>query len=249
MKHLVILIKQILTVSCLVFWVAGFFGFFIPAQAISDNSVADEIISLNVTDRPLGDVLKMISIAADCQFIIDTSWENYPITAIFDEEPLYEGLKIIFWNINNAVVYGTNRTIRIIIYDEGTSSDRTIGHPFSIKSAQEPIRQPPTLGEATASQSELELSETGSHMEDVEQLPETTADSGSEENESDEENTDAHDEEPDEAASEGTAATIGPVKKESDSDDESNQTEETESSSGGLENSEITENNEESSEN
>jgi len=201
---------------------AGFCGLFVSTPAICDESVADEIISLNAVGRPLGEVLKNISIAADCRFIVDTSWEDYPITAVLDNEPLYKGLKLIFRNINNAVIYGANRTIRIIIYDEGPSSDETIGQSVLIEPSQESIRQPPTFGAATAPQSEIEFSETGSHREDVEQLPETTDETGSEEQETDAENTDADDEKPGEAEGEETSADLEAEEKENESDGESN---------------------------
>mgnify|MGYP000364423064 CR=1 FL=1 len=48
----------------------------ISQQGLSETSVADEIISLDATDQPLGEVLKSISNAADCQFRIDENWED-----------------------------------------------------------------------------------------------------------------------------------------------------------------------------
>jgi hypothetical protein len=249
MKHSATQIKQALAVSGLLFWVAGLFGFFMPGQAISDNSVADEIISLNVTDRPLGEVLENLSIAANCQVIFDESWEDYPITATFDNEPLYMGLKLILRNINNAVIYGADHTIRIIIYDESEPSGKAIGHPVKIQSSHVAIQQHLPLNEATEPQTEVEFSEESGNTEYFEQRPGENAESAPDENETNSENTEAHEEESGEVASEGTAATIGPVEKESDSDDESNQMEETDSSSGGLEDSEIMENDEESNEN
>ena len=95
MKYLIKNTVQRFLIVSLLFRLAGFCGFFIPVPAICDSSVADAIISLNVTGRPLGDVLENISVAADCQFSIDESWENYPVTAFFDNEPLYRGLKKI----------------------------------------------------------------------------------------------------------------------------------------------------------
>jgi len=75
MRHFTKNMDQHFGVACLLFWLAALWGFFIPTPAICDNSVADEIISLNVTDRPLVEVLENISIAAGCQFSIDESWK------------------------------------------------------------------------------------------------------------------------------------------------------------------------------
>jgi hypothetical protein len=212
-------------VACLLFGLAGFFGFFIPTLAICDNSVADEIISLDETDRPLGEVLEKISIAADCQFRIDESWKDYPITASFDNEPLHRGLKLIFRNMNNAVIYGADRTIKIIIYDEGTPSGRGIGHSVTIKSSQEPIQQSQPFSEATAPQPEVEFSEDIGDAENVEQPPEEIAESDPDSNEAGAEDTEANEEESSEAAPEEKTGAMEQEQQESGSDQESSQTE------------------------
>lgn len=208
-------------IACLFLGWIGFWVFFMPAQGFCENSVADAIVSLNAADQELGEVLKNISIDANCRFIFDKGWEDYPITAIFDDEPLYRALKLIFRDINNAIIYGEDRTIRIIIYDEGRSSDETIGHSASIKPSEESILQAPNIGAATAPQSETEFLETDSHKEDVEQLPETADETGSEAQDSEAENTDADDEEPGETEDEETGANLQAEEKENQSDAQS----------------------------
>ena len=202
MRHLIKNMDQHYWVACLLFWLAGLWGFFIPTPAICDNSVADEIVSLNATNQPLGEVLENISITASCQFSIDESWEDYPITASFDNEPLHRGLKRVFRNINNAIIYGADRTIRIIIYDEATPSGKAIGHSVTIKSSQEPILQPQPSSEATAPQAELGISEDSSDAETIDQPTENNEDSTSEADETDVENTEPKEEESGEAAAE-----------------------------------------------
>lgn len=225
MKHIVKNLVQHTMVACLLFGLAGFCGFFIPTPAICDNSVADEIISLDETDRPLGEVLEKISIAADCQFSIDESWKDYPITASFNNEPLHRGLKLIFRNMNNAVIYGADRTIKIIIYDEGTPSGRGIGHSVTIKSSQEPIQQSQPFSEATAPQPEVEVSEDSRDAENVEQQPEEIAESDPDSNEAGAESTEANEEESSEAAPEEKTGASEQEQQESGSEQESSQTE------------------------
>lgn len=249
MRHIRKSIEQRYLLACFIFGFAGLGGIFIPSSAIGDNSVADEIVSLNVTDKPLGEVLRDISIAVGCQFSMDESWEDYPITASFDNEPLYRGLKLIFRDLNNAVIYGADHTIRIIIYDESESSGKGIGPEVTNQPSQDTSQSPLRHSEATAPQPDVEFSEDGGNREDLENRPGANAESASDENETDTENTEAHDEEAGEADSEGTIAATGPAEQDDDSDDESNQSEEIDSSSGDLEDSERTENNEESTEN
>jgi len=186
----------------LLFWLAGFWGLFIPTPAICNNSVADEIVSLNVTNRPLGEVLEDLSIAADCQFSIDESWEDYPITASFNSEPLHRGLKRIFRDINNAVIYGADRTIKIVIYDEATFSGEASGHSVSTKSSQETIQQLQPFSGVTAPQPELGDPEDGSDAENVDQPPEETGEPASESDVADAENTEAQEEKSGEATAE-----------------------------------------------
>jgi type II secretory pathway component GspD/PulD (secretin) len=154
--------------------------FFHPVPAISENSVADEIISLNATDQPLGEVLKSISTAADCRFSIDANWEDYPITAAFDDEPLHRGLKLIFRNINNAVIYGEDRTVKIIIYDRGPDSGNSAGQSITINPPPESILQSQPFSEATAPQAEVEIAEEDSAPESLMKESEGETESGTE---------------------------------------------------------------------
>jgi len=206
MKYLIKNMKQQFMIACVLFWLAAFSGFFMPTPAICDNSVADEIISLNVTRRPLGEVLQDISLAVDCQFSIAESWQDFPVTASFDNEPLYRGLKLILRDINTAVIYGADRTIKIIVYDENTSSGKAIEHSVANTSAQEPIQQPQLSNEATAPQPEVAVSEDINDAENGEQQTEEIADSDSNEANDDnpaaEETVSAEDGEGSESASE-----------------------------------------------
>ena len=189
MKYLNKNVGQQSMIACLLLGLAGFSGFFMPTPAICDNSVADEIISLKVTDQPLGEVLETISIDVDCQFSIDESWQNFPVTASFDNEPLYRGLKLILQDINSAVIYGADRTIKIVIYDESTLSGKVGGPSIDNKSPRELNQQLQLSGEATAPQPEVADSEDINDAENAEQQTEETADSDSDSNEANDENT------------------------------------------------------------
>jgi hypothetical protein len=142
------------------FIAAAFFSFLIclgevlvPAPAVCQNSVADEIVSLDVTSKPLGEVLEDISADIGCEFSIDGKWEDYPITASFINKPLHKALKLIFRDLNNAVVYGSERTVKILIFDKSTASGEK-----SVPSAS-------PLQEATAPQPEEQGFEDGSPPE------------------------------------------------------------------------------------
>lgn len=249
MRHLIRNRDQHLGVACLLFWLIALWGVFIPTSAICENSIADEIISLNVTDQPLVEVLEDISIAVGCQFSIDESWDDYPITASFANEPLYKGLKRVLRNINNAIIYGADRTVRIIIYDEAMPSGKEIKHSATIRSPTESLPQIQPSSEATAPQPELGDPEDGSDAVNDEQPPEEAAESGSELGATDVEIEQTQKEESGEATAEENTDDSETEQAEPADEQENNQTEETKSTLDPSENSEKRESNEESNQN
>ena len=248
MKRLIKSIDQDSIAVCLLFWLVGFCGILNPSPAFSEKSVADEIISLDVTDQPLGEVLDKISDAAGCRFSIDTSWEGYPITASFKNEPLYRVLKRIFRDLNNAVIYKSDRTIKIIIYDESAPSGKKAGYSVAIKPAEAAVPQTQPYSEATAPQPEVQVAEDSSSAENVEQPSEETAESVSESNPAGPENTEAKEETGDTQTEEKTAA-LETEQNENAPAQDSSQAEVTESASDGSESPPKKESTEESNQN
>jgi len=116
-------------------------GVLISSPGHGDNSVAEEFISLDVTEQPLGQVLDEIATAAGYQIIFDESWDDFLISASFKNEPLYKGLKRVLRNLNNAVIYGSDRTIKIIIYDEVQASGTPASHSLVGSAPEEPAHQ------------------------------------------------------------------------------------------------------------
>ena len=98
----------------------------IVSSAGSETNTCDKLISLTVKDEPLGDVLKKISMATGCEIDLDSEWQSHRVTASLEEVSLQKGLKRILRNLNNVIIYGSSRRIKIIIYDktvpEGVSS-------------------------------------------------------------------------------------------------------------------------------
>jgi hypothetical protein len=225
MKRIIKNINQFIVGVSLIFWLAIFWWLLLPSAAIGELSVADEIISLEVTERPLGEVLEEISISADCQFSIEESWKDYPITASFDSEPLSRALKLMFRNINNAVIYGADRTVRIIIYGEGRLSGKTIDHSYTIKSSQEPIQHPQQFSDTMAPQPEVEIFEGNNDADNSEQQLEETADSSAETNEAEADSTETSEGESADASSGKETAASEAEGNDSGTEEENNQSE------------------------
>jgi len=98
----------------------------IVSTADSEANTYDKLISLTVKDEPLGDVLKKISLATGYEINLDNEWQSHRVTASLEEVSLHKGLKRVLRNLNNVIIYGSSRKIKIIIYDktapEGVSS-------------------------------------------------------------------------------------------------------------------------------
>jgi len=118
------------------------YGLYLPLSANCENSIAEELISLDIKNQPLGDVLEDISAETGYQFSIDESWNDFPVSASIKNEPLHRGLKRILRNLNSAVIYGSDGTIRIKIYEQEKSSGYPAGQSIIDRSYEEPIRQP-----------------------------------------------------------------------------------------------------------
>ena len=146
-------------------------GLFISNPGRCGNSVADEIISLDLVEQPLGEVLDDIAAATGYRFIFDASWENFLISASIKNEPLHKGLKRILGKLNNVIIYRSDRTIKIIIFDEDAASgnrsdgvvDRTADDESVQRSDTLPAsswpRSPPAEQELSDAENDNRLSE------------------------------------------------------------------------------------------
>ena len=248
MKRLFLNIDQYLKIVLLLFGLNCFSGLLAPAPAAAENSVADTIISLNVSEKPLGEVLENLSDAAGCQFKIDAGWEDYPITASFNNEPLYRVIKRIFRDFNNAVIYGSDRTIKIIIYDDDKAAGKTTGYSVAIKpaDASTPLSMP--YGDATAPQSEVLAPEDSRTGEDAVQPTEENSEAGSESNQAEIENAEAR-QETAEAQTEDKTASLEENQNENAPAPNSDQAGASELAADGSESSGQTEDSEESNQN
>ena len=74
-------------------------------------------VSLNVKDRPLGDVLALISRATGCEFLLEPSWQKVPVTANLENAPLSVALKRVLSGLNHAIVYQPQNRVKIVIYE------------------------------------------------------------------------------------------------------------------------------------
>ena len=111
-------------------WFRGtiFFGavlgicIFSAADARGATEFRDELISLNLENRPLSEVLNAITENTGHTFIISEEWLDYPVSVTVSDMPLHRVLKLIFANLNNAIIYKSDGSSKIMVYAESVSS-------------------------------------------------------------------------------------------------------------------------------
>ena len=122
---------SIFTHHCIALIILLFFSvlsLFLPISswAANETDAGEELISLNVKNEPLGDVLYKVSMATGYDISLDNKWQNYRVTASLEEVSLHKGLKRILKNLNSAIIYVSNKKIKIIIYNKTASEDASL---------------------------------------------------------------------------------------------------------------------------
>lgn len=103
--------------------------------AAGEPASGDEPISLNVEQKPLGDVLAMITKTTGHAFIIDAQWLDMPVSISVKATPLHKALKAIFSDLSNAIIYQADGKIKILLYGETAQNNKG---PVSEPAAPEP---------------------------------------------------------------------------------------------------------------
>jgi type II secretory pathway component GspD/PulD (secretin) len=165
------------------------------AQGKSEFS---ELVSLNIRNAPLAEVLDKVSQASGYEFIIDENWYDLPISVTFDAIPLEQALKRILANVNHAIVYNSDRRVLIRIFENDSSISRNTGtstiNRYPHRPAyQSPLNESPTSPnpvppEPSAEETETEESDMSSRQSEAPEEEDENEDNDTSEEEDDEEN-------------------------------------------------------------
>jgi type II secretory pathway component GspD/PulD (secretin) len=146
----------------------------IPMTADGKDTFAEEIISIDVKGQPLVEVLEDISNATGYQFSIQENWKEYPVTASIKNEPLYRVLKKLLKSLNNAIIYESDGSIKIMIYGEESISETPGYVPISESAFEPTIHQAvPQLDDQVSEEKSDDEIERPSLQEDSESVSET----------------------------------------------------------------------------
>ena len=104
-------------------------------QAIGSELQDEPHISLEVENQRLGDVLKIISLDTGFKFKLNDQWSTYPVNASIENMPLNRGLKLILQGLNHAIIYESDKSIKIMVYGK-VDSRKTDSYPIQPFSSQ-----------------------------------------------------------------------------------------------------------------
>ena len=156
--------KRNLVLFCTIFCMC----FLMSVCAAGETASGDELISLNVEQRPLGEVLARITKITGHAFIIDAQWLDMPVSISVKATPLHKVLKYIFTDINNAIIYKSDGSIKIIVYGEIPEKDKESASQESA-SPEESASSPATEQEAESSQEDAHENETDNSVDSAEE--------------------------------------------------------------------------------
>ena len=176
-------------------WFSGmiFFGailgvcIFTAGDARGATEFRDELISLNLENRPLGEVLDAITEKTGHTFSISEEWLDFPVSVAVKDMPLHRVLKLIFTNLNNAIIYKSDGSIKIMVYAESVSST-----PSSAPQAEASVPETPSSQEMGPE------TEAPGPADQEDQTQDITEAGGEEKSEPGEEQTSQTDEQPEE---------------------------------------------------
>jgi len=115
----------------------------LATQAPAQTRPPEPTVSLNVKDRPLGDVLALIGRATGCEFLLDPSWQKVPVTAYLENAPLSVALKRVLSGLNHAIVYQPQNRVKIVIYEASPPRAAPGVPPARLPEPADPLPAPP----------------------------------------------------------------------------------------------------------
>jgi hypothetical protein len=77
----------------------------------------ERLLTLDIRERPLKEVLERLSGDTGYTFIFDTAWGGHPVSAALNNVPLQTGLRQMLGNLSHALVFLPEKKIKIVILE------------------------------------------------------------------------------------------------------------------------------------
>jgi len=126
-------------------FVLSFFGSQVHTvhSAMGQAPAAEPYISLNVKNKPLGEVFNKISADTGYTFKLNDQWRGYPVNASLENMPLHQVLKRILGRLNHTIIYESDKNINIVIYGVADSRKTNQNPVQSFPSQNQQYQQEP----------------------------------------------------------------------------------------------------------
>jgi hypothetical protein len=85
------------------------------ATPADEKRPEDQLITIDVKNKPLGKVLEELQLSTGTSFSIDIQWKDVPVSVSLNRTPLHEGLARILAKLNSVIIYESNSKIKIFI--------------------------------------------------------------------------------------------------------------------------------------
>jgi len=147
--------------------------------SVGAESSPDRSISLDITNRPLSEVLDQLSQITGCRFIYDSDWADENISVRIVNQDLDKSLRMVLGHYNYGILYGTDGSVRIMIYGQ-----KSVSSPSPTKATSpveyEYVGSADIQDEDAAARQDIEENQPGENSADT---PEGDRDDDFEENE------------------------------------------------------------------
>ncbi|MEJ2642735.1 MAG: hypothetical protein P8010_24550 [Desulfosarcinaceae bacterium] len=96
--------------------------------AAAQPATREPIVSLTVSNVPLGEALDTLSRDTGYRFHLNPQWKAHPVSVNISKVPLEEALKRLLRNLNHSIVWESEDAIRIMVYSasEGAGSAHAV---------------------------------------------------------------------------------------------------------------------------
>lgn len=142
-------------------------------QAIGSQSENEPYVSLKAKNQPLDRVLNKLAQDTGLNFQINHQWKTYPVNASIEAQPLHQALKQILRGLNHAIIYGSDKSIKIVVYgkmEPQNSNTNFVRHSTMSTQRDEPETGPlrdPDFEESDELKDEDERSEESGPSEET----------------------------------------------------------------------------------
>lgn len=106
---------------CLIVCLLTFFVSVALHSVLALDGPPEPLISLTVTDEPLGDVLDTINRETGYQFNLDRKWQDHPVSASINNLPLEQGLRRLLRSLNHSIIWESDKILTIMVFGSADS--------------------------------------------------------------------------------------------------------------------------------